>query len=110
MVRLSVSLLETQLSLSSAVLGEDSPHYELSIIGGYQDERGISLSITSSLLDLLTSSQTVYRLVVAVLGQLNTEHRAGLAWPKVYGGAVDLRTGEVFPATFRYHGPDPDIR
>ena len=100
----------SELSLCSAVSGEDRQHYDLHIIGGYQDERGTSLSITNTLLDLLITSQSVFRLVAAVIGELNTEHRAGLAWPRVYGGGVDLRTGEVFSATFRYHGPDPDIR
>ena len=91
-------------------MGEDSPHYDLAIIGGYSDERGTSISITNPLLDLVISSQTVFSLVVAVMGDLNTEYRGGLAWPRVYGGGVQLGTGEVFSATFRYHGPDPDIR
>ena len=44
------------------------------------------------------------------MGELNTEYRAGIAWPRVYGGGVLLSTGEIFTATFSDHGPDPDIR
>merc|ERR1719369_2297462 len=36
--------------------------------------------------------------------------REGVAWPRVYGGGVEVETGEVFTAKFSYHGPDPDIR
>ena len=96
--------------MSSAGLGEDTPHFDLTIIGGYTDERGTSLAITNTLLDLVISSQTVFSLVVAVMGDLNTEYRGGLAWPRVYGGGVQLETGEVFSASFSDHGPDPDIR
>ena len=111
MVRSLLGLLESQLSLCSAGLGaEEDTDYDLSIIGGYTDERGTSITITNTLLDLVISSQKVFKLVVAVMGDVNTEYRAGLAWPRVYGGGVHLRTGEVFCAKFSYHGPDPDIR
>jgi len=91
-------------------MGEDSPHYDLAIIGGYSDERGTSISITNTLLDLVISSQTVFRLKVAIMGEINTEYRDGIAWPRVYGGGVLLSTGEIFTATFSDHGPHPDIR
>ena len=110
MVRLLLGLLVSQLSLCSAGLGVNTPRYDLTIIGGYTDERGISNSITNTLLDLVISSQTVFKLVVAVIGDVNTEYRAGLAWPRVYGGGVHLKTGEVFSAKFSDHGPDQDIR
>ena len=99
-----------RLSLCSAGPGVHTPSYDLSIIGGYKDERGTSNTITSTLLDLVISSQTVFKLVVAVMGDINTEYRAGLAWPRVYGGGVHLRTGDVFCARFSDHGPDQDIR
>ena len=114
MVRSLLGLLVSQLSLFSAGLGVElevaTTHYDLTIIGGYSDERGTSITITNTLLDQVISSQKVFKLVVAVMGDLNTEYRAGLAWPRVYGGGVHLRTGEVFCARFSYHGPDPDIR
>jgi len=87
-----------------------TPHYDLTIIGGYTDDRGTSIAITNTLLDLVISSQAVFKLVVAVMGDVNTEYREGVAWPRVYGGGVHLTTGEVFCARFSYHGPDPDIR
>ena len=114
MVRSLLGLLVSQLSLFSAGLGVElevaTPRYDLTIIGGYSDERGTSITITNTLLDQVISSQKVFKLVVAVMGDLNTEYRAGVAWPRVYGGGVLLSSGEVFCARFSYHGPDPDIR
>ena len=36
--------------------------------------------------------------------------KGGVAWPRIYGAAVNVDTGEVFSAQFSYHGPDTDIR
>ena len=82
----------------------------MTIIGGYLDERETSLRITATVLEVLSSSQAVFRLVAAVTGEVNTERKDGVAWPRLYGAGVSVSTGQVFPATFSYHGPDPDIR
>lgn len=49
-------------------------------------------------------------LVTCCLGELCTIHRNGIPWPVIYGVGVNVRTGEIFPATFSEKGPDLDIR
>ena len=88
----------------------ETPRYEVSIIGGYRDERSISQEITDTLLKVMASSSSEFRLVLAVTGEINTEERGGVAWPLVYGGGVVISSGRVFCGTFASHGPDPDIR
>ena len=52
----------------------------------------------------------MFRLSLACVLSVNTEKRVGVDWPRTYGAAVSLETGEVFRAAFESHGPDPDIR
>ena len=84
--------------------------FEVTIIGGFRDERGISAEITDTLLSVMSSSTTVYNLMAAVTGEVNTQLRMGVCWPKVYGGGVVISSGQVFCGTFNFHGPHPDIR
>lgn len=44
------------------------------------------------------------------MGELNTTIRAGIHWPIIYGIGVNIKTGEIFPATFPDKGPDQGLR
>ena len=114
-----------------------SYHYdgrlELSVIGGYTDNKGLSHALTTSLLRKLNatmktncvrnsqpiycgSTETLHKqrvdldLVRCCVGELCTINRNGIPWPMVYGVGVDVKNGHVFPATFTDKGPDMDIR
>ena len=118
-----------------------SYHYdgrlELSVIGGYTDNKGLSHALTTSTLrkymcssarspsklylrtisaSYLRSTETLHKqrvdldLVRCCVGELCTINRNGIPWPMVYGVGVDVKTGHVFPATFTDKGPDMDIR
>jgi len=89
---------------------EETMEYEVSILGGYSDENSTSEEITEMLLTVMQGLKAIFRLKLACLGQINTEIKEGVAWPRIYGGGVIVETGEVFAATFPYHGPDTDIR
>ena len=39
-------------------------------------------------------------LTTACVGELNTTIRGGIHWPIIYGVGVNVKTGEIFPATF----------
>lgn len=84
--------------------------YDVSVLGGYSDEEEISQDITEMLLVVMQGLKAKFSLKLACLGSVNTTMKDGVAWPKVYGGGVEVDTGEVFTAQFPYHGPDPDIR
>lgn len=49
-------------------------------------------------------------LTLACVGELNTSIRGGIHWPLVYGIAVNVKTGEIFPANFQDKGPDHELR
>jgi len=91
-----------------------SYHYdgrlELSVIGGYTDNKGLSHALTTSLLQTLHKQRVDLDLVRCCVGELCTINRNGIPWPMVYGVGVDVKNGHVFPATFTDKGPDMDIR
>jgi len=100
------------LALENALLAKSGSgrKFEVSLMGGYNDEKESSILISEFLLDSMINSQVVYQLKIACIGKINTMVRDGVHWPLTYGAAVDISTGHVTCATFEYHGPDPDIR
>jgi len=103
------------LALESAVrrrsgASEAEAEYEISIIGGHDDERGTSAEITETLLTTIQEQESKFQLKLACMGSINTVIKNGVAWPRTYGAGVRVDTGEVFCAHFTYHGPDTDIR
>lgn len=93
---------------------ESSEHIQLDtyIVGGYQDERGLSAELSESLLQYLAKAtpSTTFHLQLCYIGSVNTVVKDGVAWPRVYGAAYSLTTDQFSPARFAYHGPDTDIR
>eukprot|EP00092_Neocalanus_flemingeri_P058476 GFUD01069687.1.p1 GENE.GFUD01069687.1~~GFUD01069687.1.p1 ORF type:complete len:338 (+),score=99.79 GFUD01069687.1:96-1109(+) len=89
---------------------QDILEYSVSILGGYEDENSTSEEITEMLLAVMQGLKARFTLQLACTGSLNTVMKEGVPWPRLYGGGVDVSTGEVFAAKFSYHGPDPDIR
>lgn len=89
---------------------EESLEYEVSIVGGYEDENNTSEDITEMLLSVMQGLKARFILKFACIGTINTVIKDGVPWPRIYGGGVLIETGEIFSATFSYHGPDTDIR
>ena len=88
----------------------ESRDYEVSILGGYEDENNTSEDITDTLLSVMQALKATFRLQIAIIGKINTFTKDGVSWPRVYGGGVVLSTGQIFCGKFSYHGPDTDIR
>lgn len=44
------------------------------------------------------------------VGELNTEYREDIQWPIFYGIGVDVKNGELFPASFSGVVPDYNLR
>lgn len=84
--------------------------YDVSLLGGYADEDEISQDITEMLIVVMQGLKARFTLRLACVGSVNTTIKDGVPWPKIYGGGVEVESGEVFTAQFTYHGPDPDIR
>lgn len=49
-------------------------------------------------------------LTLACVGELNTTYRGGIQWPIIYGVGVNVKSGEIYPATFPDKGPDFHLR
>ena len=88
----------------------DTLEYTVSILGGYDDENSTSEEITEMLIMVMQGLKARFILQLACTGSVNTVMKDDVPWPKLYGGGVDVDTGEVFTAKFSYHGPDTDIR
>lgn len=49
-------------------------------------------------------------LTQACVGELNTIVRGETNWPIIYGVGINIKTGEIFPASFPDKGPDLQLR
>lgn len=84
--------------------------YELHVVGGFQDSHGYSEENSISLLHAFHKLPEQIDLVLACICELNSTHRGGICWPKFYGLGVNVKTGEIFPATFPDKGPEMALR
>ena len=44
------------------------------------------------------------------VGEANTVVRNGIHWPVIYGIGINVKTGEIVPATFPDKGPEQPLR
>ncbi|GCC33177.1 hypothetical protein chiPu_0011645 [Chiloscyllium punctatum] len=79
-------------AVKSLSVGCDSGRYEVHLVGGFIDERSLSHRLTLELLEL------------------NDVVKQNIHWPVIYGIAVNVKTGDIFRATFPDRGPDEVIR
>lgn len=91
-------------------LGYANGRIELHLVGGYMDPRGYSERLVISLLHAFHKEPVEIDLVFACIGEMNTTIRGGLAWPIIYGVGFNIKTGEIFHATFPDKGPDMALR
>ncbi|OQR79134.1 protein N-terminal asparagine amidohydrolase-like [Tropilaelaps mercedesae] len=84
--------------------------FEVTIVGGFLDQRQLSEQISMQLLYALHKQTIRLHLVQMCIGELNTVHRSALNWPLVTGVGVLIKTGEIFPAGFPDKGPELALR
>ncbi|XP_053392623.1 protein N-terminal asparagine amidohydrolase-like isoform X2 [Mercenaria mercenaria] len=72
--------------------GKQWGRLELTLVGGFKDSRGMSEELSFKLFDL------------------NTRIEKGIPYPVIYGLAVIVQTGEIFPAKFQDRGPEQPLR
>ncbi|KAL5019356.1 hypothetical protein ScPMuIL_005078 [Solemya velum] len=99
-----VSLL-TELSVD-APLGR----FELHMFGGFQDDRNTSSDLSIKILNEFNNRSENFHLLTACITDLNDVVKNKSHWPVIYGLAVIVETGEIFPATFSDKGPDQPLR
>lgn len=90
--------------------GKQWGRLELSIVGGFKDERNMSEELSVKILDAFNKNPADVHLVTACITDLNTRMEKNVPFPIIYGLAVIVQTGEMFPAKFLDRGPDQPLR
>ncbi|KAG5854419.1 protein N-terminal asparagine amidohydrolase isoform X2 [Anguilla anguilla] len=83
---------------------------ELHLVGGFDDESNTSHSLSLSLLAAFQKQKEDIHLVTCCITELNDILTEGIHRPVVYGIGVNVKTGEVFPASFPCRGPAEELR
>ncbi|XP_077173108.1 protein N-terminal asparagine amidohydrolase isoform X3 [Paroedura picta] len=83
---------------------------ELHLVGGFSDDRHLSQELTNQLLRAFDRLQDNVHLVTFCVTELNDREEKGNHYPYVYGIAANVKTGEIFHATFPDKGPEVDLR
>ncbi|KAL6264028.1 protein N-terminal asparagine amidohydrolase [Pogonomyrmex barbatus] len=83
---------------------------ELQLVGGYSDPRNYSEELFYNILSAFHKQPVEIDLTLCCVGELNTTVRGGIHWPLIYGIGLNIKTGEIFPATFPDKGPDQALR
>ncbi|XP_048104234.1 protein N-terminal asparagine amidohydrolase isoform X2 [Alosa alosa] len=100
-------IVKAVTSLTGAV---KDGRYELHLVGGFDDESQTSHKLSLSLLAAFQKQQEEIHLETCCITEMNDEVVEGVHRPVVYGIGVNVKTGEVFPASFPTRGPAEDLR
>uniref|UniRef100_UPI0035902EDD protein N-terminal asparagine amidohydrolase-like isoform X2 n=1 Tax=Myxine glutinosa TaxID=7769 RepID=UPI0035902EDD len=93
-----------------SLAGTACERLELHIIGGFADRAGVSDRLTHDIIGEFVQQKEDVHLLTFCASELNTILRSGVQHPAIYGIAVDVRTGNLFPARFPDRGPDSVLR
>ncbi|XP_007891901.1 protein N-terminal asparagine amidohydrolase isoform X2 [Callorhinchus milii] len=97
-------------AMKSLSAGCDHGRFELHLVGGFIDQRWLSHRLTLQLLETFNNQSENIHLITCCVTELNDVVKKLHHCPAIYGIAVDVKTGEIFHATFPEKGPDEDIR
>ncbi|KAF7243046.1 Protein N-terminal asparagine amidohydrolase [Varanus komodoensis] len=106
---------ETEVLLLTNAVKVLSPNIEcgrleVHLVGGFCDDRLLSERLTSQLLRAFDRLQEDIHLVTFCVTELNDRQEKGNHFPFVYGIAANVKTGEIFHATFPDRGPNEELR
>ncbi|XP_074775890.1 protein N-terminal asparagine amidohydrolase isoform X2 [Athene noctua] len=104
---------EVSLIMSSVKSLSDTTGYgrlEVHLVGGFNDDRQLSQKLTNQLLRAFDLQPDDVHLVTFCVTELNDREEKDIHFPIIYGIAVNVKTAEIFPATFPEKGPDEDLR
>ncbi|KAM8934854.1 protein N-terminal asparagine amidohydrolase [Pelodytes ibericus] len=83
---------------------------ELHLVGGFIDKRRLSQTLSSQLLTSFDKQPNDIHLVTFCVSDVNDKVEKGIHLPIIYGIAVNVKTAEIFNATFQDRQPDEDLR
>uniref|UniRef100_A0A8C2IZY0 Protein N-terminal asparagine amidohydrolase n=1 Tax=Cyprinus carpio TaxID=7962 RepID=A0A8C2IZY0_CYPCA len=98
----------------SAVTSRSAPakegRLELHLVGGFDDDRRTSHSLSLSILAAFQKQTEEIHLETCCITDMNDVIKDGIHRPVVYGIGVNVKTGHVFPASFTHRGPAEELR
>ncbi|KAG9477069.1 protein N-terminal asparagine amidohydrolase [Eleutherodactylus coqui] len=83
---------------------------ELHMVGGFNDQRQLSLKLSRQLLKAFHKQVEDVHLVTFCVTDINNKKENGIHLPIIYGIAVNVKTGEISKAKFPDRQPDEDLR
>ncbi|XP_038163251.1 protein N-terminal asparagine amidohydrolase [Cyprinodon tularosa] len=84
--------------------------FELHVVGGFDDDTKTSQKISLDILAAFQRQEEDIHLETCCITEMNDVVKEGIHRPIIYGIGVNVKTGEVFPASFSYKGPAEDLR
>ncbi|XP_069503231.1 protein N-terminal asparagine amidohydrolase isoform X2 [Ambystoma mexicanum] len=88
----------------------ETPRLEVHLVGGFNDDRRLSQKLTNQLLNAFDKEKEEIHLVTLCASEVNDKVEDGIHLPIIYGIAVNVKTAELFRATFQDKGPEEDLR
>ncbi|KAG9277479.1 protein N-terminal asparagine amidohydrolase [Astyanax mexicanus] len=83
---------------------------ELHLVGGFDDDSKTSHTLSLTILAAFQKQKDEIHLETCCITDMNDVVTDGIHRPIVYGIGVNVKTGEVFPASFPQRGPAEDLR
>ncbi|XP_056662165.1 protein N-terminal asparagine amidohydrolase isoform X2 [Monodelphis domestica] len=100
-------ILKSLKSLSGC--GQDG-RLEVHLVGGFNDDRQLSQKLTSQLLSEFDRQEDDIHLVTFCVTELNDREENENHFPVICGIAVNIKTAEIFRASFPERGPEEELR
>lgn len=98
----------------NAVTSRSSPvkegRLELHLVGGFDDDKRTSHSLSLSILAAFQKQKEEIHLETCCITDVNDVVKDGIHRPVVYGIGVNVKTGHMFPASFTCRGPAEELR
>ncbi|XP_013781050.1 protein N-terminal asparagine amidohydrolase-like [Limulus polyphemus] len=109
LVQEGVNSMVTEVKRMSSSSSSDG-RLELHMIGGFLDDRGYSEQLVFDILDAFNSLSQNVSLITCCVCELNNVKKRKLNWPIIYGIGINIKNGELFPASFPDRGPAISLR
>ncbi|XP_062853008.1 protein N-terminal asparagine amidohydrolase [Trichomycterus rosablanca] len=100
--------------LVNAVMSLSNPtkegRLELHLVGGFDDDNKTSHKLSHDVLAAFQEQKEEIHLESCCITEMNDVVMDGIHKPIVYGIGVNVKTGDVFPASFPHRGPAHNLR
>ncbi|XP_066907821.1 protein N-terminal asparagine amidohydrolase isoform X2 [Halyomorpha halys] len=96
--------------IQELALGYPEGRMQLQLVGGYLDANNYTEELFYNILHVFHKQPIEIELITACVSDVNTVVRNGIHAPIIYGVGFNVKTGEIFPATFPDKGPEQSLR